>query len=100
MARSDAAELFIVMGGQEVGAALTCDVNQCPACTYPHSELDRKDVSVPYCNTESVKAAAKVAQEEHLDEDGMVIYGQNEEVHNYIVTYHRYSIQYHEQYSI
>ena len=44
------------MDGQEVGAALMCDVNQYPVCTCPLSELDRKDVSFPYRNTESVKA--------------------------------------------
>jgi hypothetical protein len=29
-----------VMDGQEVGAALMCDVNQCLVCTCPHSELE------------------------------------------------------------
>ena len=61
---------LLVMDGQEVGAALMCDVNQCPVSTCPHSELDRIDVSFPYHDTESVKAAVKAAQEEHLDEDG------------------------------
>jgi hypothetical protein len=53
---------LLVMDGQEVGAALMCDVNQCPLCTCPHSELDRTDVSFPYRDTESVKAAVKAAQ--------------------------------------
>ena len=48
---------LLVMDGQEVGAALMCDVNQCPVCTCPHSELDRTDVFFPYRNTESVKSA-------------------------------------------
>ena len=30
----------LVMDGAEVAAALLCDVNQCPVCTCPHSELD------------------------------------------------------------
>jgi hypothetical protein len=65
------------MDGQEVGAALMCDVDQYPlaVCTCPHSELDRTDVAYPYRNTESVKAAVKEAQEEHLDEDGQVLDG-------------------------
>ena len=71
---------LLVMDGQEVGAALMCDVNQCPVCTCPHSELDRTDVSFPYRNTESVKAAVKAAQQEHLDEDGEVIDGHNNEI--------------------
>jgi hypothetical protein len=69
------------MDGQDsevtVGAALMCDVNQCPVCTCPHSELDRTDVTYPYRNTESVKAAVKEAQEAHLDEDGQVLDGHN-----------------------
>ncbi len=71
---------LLIMDGQEVGAALMCDVNQCPVCTCPNSELDRTDVSFPYRNTESVKAAVKAAQEEHLDEDGQVPDGHNTEV--------------------
>jgi hypothetical protein len=43
----------LVMDGAEVAAALLCDVNQCPMCTCPHSELDRTDVSDPYRDTES-----------------------------------------------
>ena len=70
----------LVMDGQEVGAALMCDVNQCPVCTCPHSELDRSDVSFPYCDTESVKAAVQAAQQEHLDDNGEVKDGHNEEV--------------------
>jgi hypothetical protein len=66
-----------------VGAALMCDV-----CTCPHSELDRTDVSFPYSNTESVKAAVQAAQEEHLDEDGEVIDGHNTEVRKAVLTYH------------
>ncbi len=31
---------LLVMDGAEVAAALLCDVNQCPVCTCPHSELD------------------------------------------------------------
>jgi hypothetical protein len=85
------------MDGQEVaqvGAALTsmCDVNQCPVCTCPHSELDRTDVSFPYRNTESVKAAVKAAQEEHLDEDGEVLDGHNTELRKRckaVLVYHK-----------
>jgi hypothetical protein len=62
----------LVMDGAEVAAALLCDVNQCPVCTCPHSELDRTDVSYPYRNTESVKRAVSAARSEHLDEDGEV----------------------------
>ena len=36
---------LLVMDGAEVAAALLCDVNQCPVCTCPHSELDRTDRS-------------------------------------------------------
>ncbi len=61
---------LLVMDGQTVGAALMCDVNQCPVCTCPHDELDRADVS--YRDTETVKAAVKAAQEQHLDDDGGV----------------------------
>jgi hypothetical protein len=62
------------MDGAEVAAALLCDVNQCPVCTCPHSELDRlgTDVSYPYRDTESVKRAVSAARSEHLDEDGEV----------------------------
>ena len=73
----------LVMDGQEVGAALMCDVNQCPVCTCPHSELDRSDVSYPYRDTESVKAAVQAAQQEHLDDNGEVKDGHNEEVRGY-----------------
>ncbi len=79
---------LLVMDGQEVGAALMCDVNQCPVCTCPHSELDRTYVSFPYRNTESVKAAVKEAQEEHRDEDGQVLNGHNTEVRKAIQMYH------------
>ena len=71
------------MDGQEVGAALMCDVNQCPVCTCPHSELDRSDVSYPYRDTESVKAAVQAAQQEHLDDNGEVKDGHNEEVRSH-----------------
>ena len=79
---------LLVMDGQEVGAALMCDVNQCPVCTCPHSELDRTDVTYPYRNMESVKAAVKEAQEEHLDEDGQVLDGHNAEVREAVLMYH------------
>jgi hypothetical protein len=69
----------LVMDGQEVGAAM-CNVNQCPVCTCPHDELDRADVSYPYRDTETVKAAVKAAQEEFLDEDGEVLFGHLEQV--------------------
>jgi hypothetical protein len=71
---------LLVMDGQEVGAALMCDVNQCPVCTCPHDELDRADVSYPYRDTESVKAAVKAAQDEHLDDDGEVLFGHQTQV--------------------
>ncbi len=58
---------------QEVGAALMCDVNQCPVCACPHDEQDRVQVSYPYCDTETVKAAVKAAKEQHLDDDGEVL---------------------------
>ena len=83
---------LLVMDGQEVGAALMYDVNRYPVCTCPHSELDRTDVFSPYRNTESVKSAVKAAQQEHLDEDGEVIDGHNNEVH---IRYRiRYCIRY------
>ncbi len=59
----------LVMNGAEVAAALLCDVNQCPVCTYPHSELDRTDISYPYFDTETVKRSVDEARSEHLDED-------------------------------
>jgi hypothetical protein len=79
---------LLVMDGQKVGAALKCDVNQCPGpvCTCPHSELDRTDVSFPYRNTESVKAAVKAALEEHLDEDDQVLHGHSTEVRKTVLT--------------
>ena len=79
---------LLVMDGQEVGAALMCDVNQCPVCTCPHSELDRTDVTYPYRNMESVKAAVKEAQEAHLDEDGQVLDGHNAKVRKAVLMYH------------
>ncbi len=79
---------LLVMDGQEVGAALMCDVNQCPVCICPHSELDRADVTYPYLNMESVKAAVKEAQEEHLDEDGQDLDGHNAEVRKAVLVYH------------
>ena len=71
---------LLVMDGQEVGAALMCDVNQCPVCTCPHDELDTADVSYPYRDTKLVKAAVKAAQEQHLDDDGEVLAGHHAEV--------------------
>ncbi len=53
------------MDGAEVAAALLCDVNQCPVCTCPRSELDCTDRSYPFHNTESLKEAVNAAQEEH-----------------------------------
>jgi hypothetical protein len=87
---SDIVYHLLVMDGQEVGAALMCYVNQCPVCTCPHSELDWTDVTYPYSNMESVKAAVKEAptQEEHLDEDGQVLDGHNVEVRNAVLIYH------------
>ena len=46
------------------------------------------DVSYPYRNTESVKAAVKEAQEEHLDEDGQVLDGHNAKVRKAVLMYH------------
>ncbi len=78
---------LLVMDGQEVGAGLMCDVNQCPVCTCPHDELDRADVSYPYRDTETVKAAVKAAQEQHLD-DGEVLASHHAKVRAIsIVTY-------------
>jgi hypothetical protein len=56
-----------------------CDVN---VCTCPHDELDRTDVSYPYRDTETVKAAVKAALEQHLrvDDDGEVLAGHYAEV--------------------
>jgi hypothetical protein len=51
----------LVMDGAEVAAALLFDVNQCPVCTCPHSELDQTDVAYPYCDTEPVKQAVSAA---------------------------------------
>jgi hypothetical protein len=79
---------LLVMDGHEVDAALMCDVNQCPVCTCPHSKLDWTDVSFPYRNTESVKAAVRAAQEEHLDEDGKVLDGHNTEACKAVLMYH------------
>jgi hypothetical protein len=70
----------LVMDGAEVAAALLCDVNQCPVCTCPHSELDQTDISYPYRDTESVKQAVSAARAEHLDEDGRVKDQHNQEV--------------------
>ena len=47
--------------------ALMYDVNQCPVCTCPHSDLDQTDVSFQSCDTGSIKAVVKAAQDEHLD---------------------------------
>jgi len=38
---------------------------------------------------ESVKAAVKEAQEEHLDEDGQVLDGHNAEVRKAVLMYHK-----------
>jgi hypothetical protein len=50
--------------------------------------MDRTDVSFPCRNTESVKAAVRVAEEEHHDEDGEVIDGHNTEVRKAVLMYH------------
>ena len=73
---------LLVMDGTEVAAALLCDVNQCPVCTCPHSELDRTDFSFPYRDTESVKDAVNSAREEHLNEAGEVRPRHKDEVFN------------------
>jgi hypothetical protein len=62
----------LVMDGAEMAAALLCDVNQCPVCTCPHSELDQTDISYPYSDTESVKRAVSAARSEPLDDNGEV----------------------------
>jgi hypothetical protein len=62
----------LVMDGAEVAAALLCNVNQCPVCTCPHSELDRTGISYPYHDTETVKRSVEEARSEYLDEDGEV----------------------------
>ena len=95
----------LVMDGAEVAAALLCDVNQCPVCTCPHSELDRTDVSYPYRDTESVKRAISAARSEHLDDAGEVKERHKEEVTQYLVLYHtrhrvRYRIRYRQSYRI
>ncbi len=71
------------MDGAEVAAALLCDVNQCPVCTCPHSELDRTDISYPYCNTETVNRLVEEARSEHLDEDCEVKERHGDEVSYY-----------------
>jgi hypothetical protein len=70
----------LVMDGAEVAVALLCDVNQCPVCTCPHSELDRTDVSYPSRDTDTVKREVGEARSEHLDEDSEVKERQWEEV--------------------
>ena len=50
----------------------------CPVCTCPRSDLDQTDVSYPYRDTESVKAAVKAAQAEHIDANGEVKQGHHE----------------------
>jgi hypothetical protein len=75
------------MDRQVVGAALMWDVNQCPVCTCPHSELDRTEVSYSYRNTGPVKAAVKAVQEEHHDENVKFGYNDSEEVRNNILIY-------------
>ena len=64
------------MDGAEVAAAMLCDVNQCPVCTCPHSELDHMDRSYPFRDTESLKEA----REKHLDEEGHVLPRHKDEV--------------------
>ncbi len=56
---------LLVMDGQEIGAVLMCDVNQCPMCTWQHNVMHRTDVSYPYRDTQTVKEAVLVAQEDH-----------------------------------
>ncbi len=73
----------LVMDGAEVAAALLCDVNQCPVCTCPHSELDRTDISYPYSDTETVKRSVEDARSEHLDENGEVKERHGDEVSYY-----------------
>ena len=53
------------------------------ACTHSELQVDRSDVSFPYRDTESVKAAVQAAQQEHLDDNGEVKDGHNEEVRGY-----------------
>jgi hypothetical protein len=94
----------LVMDGAEVAAALLCDVNQCPVCTCPHSELDQTDVAYPYRDTESVKRAVSAARSEHLDADGEVKDRHKEEVAHFIqypVRYHgRYHTRHHTRYNL
>jgi hypothetical protein len=78
----------LVMDGAEVAAALLCDVNQCPVCTCPRSELDRTDVSYPYRNTESVKKEVNAARSEHLDDDGEIKERHKDEVNKNHTRYH------------
>ena len=77
----------LVMDGAEVAAALLCDVNQCPVCTCPHSELDQTDVAYPYRDTESLKRAVSAARSEHLDADGEVKDRHKEEVAHFSISY-------------
>ncbi len=63
-------------------------VNQCPVCTCPHSELDRTDVSHPYCNTESVKRKVDASQSEHLDDDGEVKERHKDKINQNHTRYH------------
>ena len=90
------------MDGAEVAAALLCDVNQCPVCTCPRSELDSTDRSYPFRDTESLKEAVNAAREEHLDEEGRVLPRHKEEVlisfsNTYLTRYRkRYRIRYHD----
>ena len=85
----------LVMDGAEVAAALLCDVNRCPVCTCPHSELDQTDVAYPYRDTESVKRAVSAARSEHLDADGEVKDRHKEEVAHFIQYPFRYHVRYH-----
>ncbi len=73
----------LVMDGAEVAAALLCNVNQCPVCTCPHSELDRTDISYPYRDTETVKRSVEEARSEHLDEGSEVKERHGDEVSYY-----------------
>ncbi len=71
---------LLVTDGAVVAAALLCDVNQCPVCTCPRSELDRTDIAYPYRDTESLKSEVIAARSEHLDDNGEVKEGHQDEV--------------------
>ncbi len=73
---------LLVMDGAKVAAALLCDVNHCPVCTCPHSELDLTDRSYPFHDTESLKEAVNAAREKHMDAEGHVLPRHKEEILN------------------